>query len=61
MRVEAKSSGVHCLVVFSCVVGLSLELSAVDCNGNGLEDAGDILAGTSDDCNDNSIPDECEL
>ena len=31
-----------------------------DCNGNGIEDAEDIAAGTSCDENKNGIPDECE-
>ena len=33
---------------------------AVDCQGNGLEDADDISLGNSLDCNENSVPDECE-
>ena len=31
-----------------------------DCNGNGVDDATDIANGTSRDCNNNGIPDECE-
>jgi hypothetical protein len=31
-----------------------------DCNGNGVPDAEDIAAGSSEDCNRNGIPDECE-
>ncbi len=31
-----------------------------DCNDNGVGDDEDILTGTSGDCNDNLIPDECE-
>lgn len=31
-----------------------------DCNGNGIEDAIDIGAGTSADTNLNGVPDECE-
>jgi hypothetical protein len=31
-----------------------------DCNGNGIPDGQDIADGTSDDCNNNVIPDECE-
>jgi len=31
-----------------------------DCNGNGVADELDVLGGTSDDCNDNLRPDECE-
>jgi hypothetical protein len=33
----------------------------VDCNGNGVNDADDIVSGTSDDCNSNGIPDECDV
>lgn len=33
----------------------------VDCNANSLQDAQDIAAGTSADCNANLTPDECEL
>ena len=32
-----------------------------DCNTNGLDDACEILAGTSPDCNQNDVPDECDL
>ena len=31
-----------------------------DCNGNGIDDAQDISSGTSQDCNQNGSPDECE-
>lgn len=31
-----------------------------DCNGNGIDDGLDIAGATSDDCNLNGIPDECE-
>jgi hypothetical protein len=31
-----------------------------DCNGNGVGDADDIAGGTSQDCNENGIPDECD-
>ncbi|HRX87202.1 MAG TPA: S8 family serine peptidase, partial [Phycisphaerae bacterium] len=31
-----------------------------DCNTNGINDLDDIAAGTSADCNFNSLPDECE-
>ncbi len=32
-----------------------------DCNGNGVDDACDILVGASSDTNNDSIPDECQL
>jgi predicted outer membrane repeat protein len=35
-------------------------LASADCNGNGIDDREDILAGTSLDCNSNNVPDECE-
>ena len=35
-------------------------IGMVDCNGNGVDDADDITAGTSDDYNLNGIPDECD-
>ena len=31
-----------------------------DCNGNGTDDEQDVIDGTSNDCNGNLIPDECE-
>jgi hypothetical protein len=31
-----------------------------DCNNNGVDDAADIAAGTSNDDNANAVPDECE-
>lgn len=34
--------------------------SQPDCNGNGVADPADIQAGTSNDCNSNGRPDECE-
>lgn len=35
-------------------------VAAQDCNLNGVADENDISAGTSEDCNDNLVPDECE-
>ncbi len=32
-----------------------------DCNGNGIDDTVDIAATSSDDANDNGLPDECEV
>jgi len=31
-----------------------------DCNGNGVEDSGDIAFGNSMDCDGNGVPDECQ-
>lgn len=36
-------------------------VGVVDCNGNGVDDALDIQNGTSDDCDGNSVPDECDI
>lgn len=36
-------------------------LPAVDCNLNGIEDFQDLASGTSDDCDGNGVPDECDL
>ncbi len=32
-----------------------------DCNGNGTDDADDLANGTSEDCDGNNLPDECEV
>ncbi len=32
-----------------------------DCNGNGVDDGDDVTNGTSNDCNANMTPDECEV
>ena len=32
----------------------------MDCNANSLRDLDDVVSGTSEDCNHNGIPDECE-
>ncbi|MGB0716882.1 MAG: hypothetical protein ACPGXK_13450 [Phycisphaerae bacterium] len=42
------------------VTALSPLLDVVDCNNNGLSDADDLLAGTSLDCDENAVPDECQ-
>ena len=34
--------------------------NGTDCNGNGVSDEEDIANGTSEDCNNSTIPDECE-
>lgn len=34
--------------------------AAFDCNGNGIHDTCDIETGTSEDANENGVPDECE-
>jgi len=37
-----------------------LRIGDVDCNGNEVRDPDDVSGGTSDDCNANQVPDECE-
>jgi len=48
------------LTAYDLAFGLTGLARAVDCNGNGVEDATDIANTTSLDCNANGIPDECE-
>jgi hypothetical protein len=38
-----------------------LAVHAADCDLNGVEDAADIEAGTSQDCNSNGVPDACDI
>jgi hypothetical protein len=40
--------------------GIGAPLRAADCNGNRVEDFTDIADATSNDCNTNGIPDECD-
>jgi hypothetical protein len=56
LRTRAGLLCVSCLLV-GCV---GSGLRAADCNNNGVEDAEDLTAATSDDCNNNGVPDECE-
>jgi hypothetical protein len=42
------------------VAALCSELSALDCNNNSVADGIDISSGTSQDCNGNCYPDECD-
>ena len=35
-------------------------MAFLDCNANGVDDLVDVGTGTSHDCNDNLVPDECE-
>jgi hypothetical protein len=55
-------------VSISMIAGAALALlsltgysPAADCNGNQVDDAADIAAGTSADCNVDGRPDECDL
>lgn len=47
-------------IVFSLLFASVAAAQIVDCNGNGVADADDILNQVSLDCNLNEIPDECE-
>ena len=40
--------------------GATWALEISDCNGNQFLDSEDVVTGLSDDCNGNTIPDECE-
>jgi len=48
------------LVTGSLVWSANL-LSAVDCNGNGIDDALELALGITLDCNGNGRPDECDI
>lgn len=39
---------------------ITVETATFDCNGNFIDDAAEIAAGTSADANGNGVPDECE-
>jgi hypothetical protein len=48
---------------YARVVSSSVDIGAyenIDCNGNGVPDFDDIFAGTSEDCDANLLPDECD-
>ncbi len=49
------------VVTSALLAGAAQTVSAVDCNGNGVEDTIDIQSGTSQDCNANGIPDDCDV
>ncbi|MCH7702527.1 MAG: VCBS repeat-containing protein [Planctomycetes bacterium] len=49
------------LVAAGLLLGTAQNALAGDCNSNGTDDAEDIALGTSQDCNLNGLPDECEL
>lgn len=57
--------GIGWVVDASCDVdptnGIPDECDQADCNENGIADGTDILMGTSQDCNNNAVPDECEI
>jgi hypothetical protein len=49
------------VILLSAIISPSAQGSGVvDCNGNGIADSIDIAQGTSQDCNTNQVPDECE-
>ncbi len=43
------------------LVALPESALAADCNGNAIADVEDIDSGESIDCNEDGIPDECQL
>ena len=49
----------HLLCAF-LFLPLSASLDAQDCNANGVDDALDLALGTSGDCDQNGVPDECQ-
>jgi hypothetical protein len=57
VRVADEESG----FTFSRIDALAAvsSLAGPDCNGNDIPDVFDIIAGSSRDCNDDAIPDEC--
>ena len=54
------NSSVWTVVWVLCLFG-ALEACGVDCNLNGRDDVTDISEGFSEDCNQNAVPDECEV
>ncbi len=57
-----KSKGNLGVFGFSALLFLDFSsLQAADCNGNLQDDAADIAAGISKDCNRNGFPDECDI
>ncbi len=52
MVINLNGSGGYDNIVFECFT---------DCNGNGVQDSVDIAAGTSQDCDQDGVPDECQL
>jgi len=46
--------------VASSASGIVTVSGITDCNGNGVDDATDIQNGTSQDCDSNGVPDECQ-
>ncbi|MCG8408008.1 MAG: hypothetical protein MI923_22650 [Phycisphaerales bacterium] len=49
-----------CEEMYPCPNGFLPQETAADCNNNGVSDEIDIAIGTSEDCNGNTWPDECE-
>jgi hypothetical protein len=53
--------GPRALASFLVFLGVLPHLLASDCNRNGTSDTADIASGTSEDCNSDQMPDECEI
>ncbi|MCK4660324.1 MAG: thrombospondin type 3 repeat-containing protein [Phycisphaerae bacterium] len=60
-RANMDGSGVETLVATALdnPFGVALDIR-FDCNSNGITDLCEIAAGTSNDCNRNDVPDECD-
>lgn len=50
-----------CAAGFGCGAAYVFDLTDADCNCNGEADTCDINAGISEDCDLNSVPDECDV
>lgn len=54
------NSGQSLFIVRFTANGVQPQQPITDCNSNGIDDAQDIADGTSEDCDTNGVPDECE-
>ncbi|MCZ6698916.1 MAG: hypothetical protein O7D94_08315, partial [Planctomycetota bacterium] len=62
------AGGYRCTVFSDCgdpyvspIAHLDVTSGACDCNDNGTPDADDLAGGTSNDCDGDGVPDECQL
>ena len=49
------------LLICPILLALAARAAAVDCNGNGIDDTLDRDSGFSRGCNENGIPDACDV
>ncbi len=61
MRAETRKPWPILSATLTLVLVIGQPVWAQDCNGNRVDDAQDIADGTSNDCNDNGVPDECDF